>query len=196
MLYIKFDIQDTSAYQDFQKLYGHMVAVRQPDHEFDDDEGPDFDWDNMPQEEVTRSLEILDAFLDEAPQARRYKSLIPDYAHLFMGRYFQGAHQTLETLAIDDMLSLFNYLEFDFEVDMNRLEKLGEASGIVEFSTGNYPFGGLERFFITLKAFGLIPTECFDGFTIAALQWKSAFEYTASELPERTKDYLRQYGNS
>jgi len=192
MLYIKFDIQDTSSYQDFQKLYDHMVAVRQPDHTFDD-EGPHFDWDSMTQKEVDTSLEILNAFLDEAPQARRYKSFIPEYAHLFIGQYLQGTHQTLKTLNIDDMLSLFNYLEFDFEVDMNRLEKVGETSGIVEFSTGNYPFGGLERFFITLKAFGLIPTECFDGFTIAALQWESAFEYTASQFPERTKEYLRTY---
>lgn len=193
MLYIKFDIRDTSTFEDFQKLYDHMVAVRQPDHRFDDDEGPDFEWESMNEEEVAASLEILNAFLDEAPEARRYKSLIPDYAHLCIGRYLHGTHQTLETLDIEDMLSLFNYLEFDFEVDLDRLEKFDETSGIVEFSTGNYPFGGLERFFMTLKAFGLIPTECFDGFTIATLEWESTFEYTASELPERTKEYLRQY---
>ncbi len=192
MLYIKFDIQDTSRYQDFQKLYDHMVAVRQPDHTFDD-EGPHFDWDSMTQEEVDSSLEILNAFLDETPESRRYKSFIPEYAHLFIGQYLQGDHQTLETLDINDMLSLFNYLEYGFEVDLNRLEKEHKDTGIVEFSTGNYPFGGLERFFITLKAFGLIPVECFDGFTIATLKWESAFEYTAGELPERTKEYLRKY---
>lgn len=193
MLYIKFDIQDASKYQDFQKLYDHMVAVRQPDHRFEDDEGPDFNWDGMTQKEVDAALEILNTFLDEAPEARRYKSLIPEYAHLFIGHYLQGTHQTVGTLDIDDMLSLFNYLEYGFEVDMNRLEKLEVGFGIVEFSTGNYPFGGLERFFITLKAFGLIPTECFDGFTIATLEWESAFEYTASKLPEKTKQYLHQH---
>lgn len=193
MLYIKFDIQDASTYQDFQKLYDHMVAVRQPDHIFDDNEGPHFDWDGMTQEEVDASLEILNAFLDETPEARRYKNLIPEYAHLFMGRYLQGAHQTLETLDIDDMLMLFNYLEFGFEVDLNRFEKLQENFGIIEFSTGNYPFGGLERFYITMKAFGLIPTECFDGFTISELLWESAFDYTAKEVPERTEEYLSHY---
>lgn len=173
-----------------------MVAVRQPDYTFKDDEGPDFEWSSMSQEEVGASLEVLNAFLDETPEALRYKSLIPEYALLFLGHYLQGTHQTLETLDIDDMRSLFTYLEFGFEVDLNQLKKIDEMSGIIEFSTGNYPFGGLERFFITLKAFGLIPTECFDGFTIATLQWESAFEYTASELPERTKDYLRQYKNN
>ena len=81
-------------------------------------------------------------------------------------------------------------MEYGFEVDLDNLEKINERSGVVEFSTGNYPFGGIERFLITLRAFDLIPTECFDGFNICEFDWLSDFEYNTINLPEKTKAYL------
>ena len=74
-------------------------------------------------------------------------------------------------------MSIFNYLEFGFDVDLNCLEVFKKDKGIIKFSTGNFPFGGLERFFITLKAFQLIPIECFDGFSVNQIDWKSDFDY-------------------
>ena len=192
MLYTKFNIQDSSKYQDFERLYEHMVKVRQPCFKFEENEGPEFDWDGMTQAEVDDAVQKLSDFLDQAPEERRYLALIPDYANEFLEGYLQGDNEKLGALGIPEALSIFNYLEFDFEVDMDKLEKLNEQLGIVKFSTGNYPFGGLERFLITLRAYDLTPTECFDGFNICALEWSSNFEYNTVELPERTKVYLNR----
>tara|TARA_A100000171_G_C2097402_1_gene127825 strand:+ start:283 stop:864 length:582 start_codon:yes stop_codon:yes gene_type:complete len=192
MLYIKFNIQDNSKYQDFEKLYDHMVKVRQPGFEFEEEDGPEFDWDGMTQAEVDAAVKKLSDFLDQAPEERRYLALIPAYVNEFLQSYLQVDNEKLGALGIQETLSIFNYLEFDFEVDMDNIEKLNAQSGIIEFSTGNYPFGGLERFLITLSAYGLTPTECFDGFNVCEIEWNSDFEYSAIELPERTKVYLNR----
>ena len=70
------------------------------------------------------------------------------------------------------------------------MDKLNEDVGIIKLSTGNYPFGGLERFFMTLKAFDLSPIECFNGFTVFEFEWTSEFEYEGIILSEKTKRYL------
>lgn len=195
MLYIKFNIQDNSKYEDFKKLYEYMDEVRQPGFKFID-EGPEFDWDSMKtQEEVDAAVEELNDFLDTEPEARRYKEIIPSYVNVFLEKFLQIDNEKLGSLGIHDALSLFNYLETGFEVDMDTLEKINEHSGIVNFSTGNYPFGGMERFLVTLKAYNLLPTECFDGFTICKFEWRSDFEYTSTQLPEKTKEYLRMKQN-
>lgn len=192
MLYIKFNIQDRSKYQDFERLYEHMVEVRQPGFKFEEEEGPEFDWDGMTQTEVDDAVEKLSDFLDQSPEEHRYLALIPTYVNKFLQSYLQIDNEKLGALGIQEVLSIFNYLEFDFEVDMDKLEKFNEHSGIVEFSTGNYPFGGLERFLITLKAYDLIPYECFDGFSVCEIKWASDFEYNTPELPEKTKEYLNR----
>ena len=190
MLYIKFDIQDTSKYEDFQRLYEHMVNVRQPGFKFVDND-PVIDWDSMQtQEEVDAAVNELSDFLDQEPEVHRYKELIPDYVAVLLDKYIQADNEKLESLGIQNVLSVFNYLEYGFEVDLDHLEKINEYSGVVKFSTGNYPFGGIERFLVTLKAFGLVPTECFDGFNICKFEWLSDFEYNATNLPEKTRVYL------
>lgn len=194
MLYIKFNIEDVSTYQDFQKLYDHLVSIRQPGFEFND-EGPEFDWDSMTVQEVEEATKQLIDFLDEKPEVRRYQKLIPAYAHTFLERYLDVDNETLQSPEMQEVLSIFNYLEYGFEVDLDHLKKTEEHSGIIEFSTGNYPFGGMERFLITLKAFGLLPTECFNGFTICTFKWVSDFEYDTIEFPDKTKDYLKKYRN-
>ena len=85
-----------------------------------------------------------------------------------------------------------NYLECGFEVDLNCLEEQQGNIGIAKFSTGNYPFGGLERFIMVLHAFDILPTECFDGFAINQFKWTSNFDYDLIELPEKTKQYLKK----
>lgn len=192
MLYIKFNIQDSSKYEDFQKLYEHMVKTRQPGFDFIEEDAPEFDWDSMKtQEEVDDAVEKLSEFLDQEPEVHRYQKLIPSYANEFLERYLRLDNDKLGPLGVLYTISIFNYLEYGFEVDMNKLEKKNEKSGLVEFSTGNFPFGGMERFLITLKAFDLIPTECFDGFSINELEWISNLEYTTIKLPKKTKEYLK-----
>ncbi len=190
MLYIKFKIQDTSKFEDFKTLYNHMVLVREPGFQFTD-EGPIIDWDTKKtQEEVDAAVAELSYYLDHEPEFHRCKELLPEYVTELLEKYLQDDNEKLGALGIHNVLSIFNYLEFGFEVDMNALKKLDEHSGIVEFSTGNYPFGGIERFLITLKAFDIIPTECFDGFAVCELNWIADFDYNSTKLPEKTKAYL------
>jgi hypothetical protein len=169
-----------------------MENVRQPNFEFED-KVPEFDWNNMNDKEVEEALRIIDESLDEDLIVfRRYEKVIPKYANLFFLKYFNIDNDKLGDLGVQEVLSIFNYLEFGFEVDLNNLEDLGESTSIIEFSTGNYPFGGLERFFITLKAFNLIPTECFDGFSVNQIDWESDFQFNFMELEEQTKVYLKK----
>lgn len=194
MLYIKFNIQDSQKYTDFQKVYEHMVEVRQPGFEFEEEEPPKFDWDNMTEEEGDEALKkLLEFDSQDEPEVKRYKTLIPDYANLFLEKYLQVDNDKSGPLGILEACSLLNYLEFGFEVDMNNLEKLTENSGLVEFSTGNFPYGGMERFLMVLKAFDLTPNECYNGFTIYEFNWTSDFEHDAIELPEKTKEYLKKF---
>ena len=182
MLYIKFTIQDQQKYQDFQKVYDHMVMVRQPDFEFEEEEDDEFDWNNSSQEEINK-------YLDESePEVKRYKRLFPEYANTVLESYVKYDESIAGVYGFD-IKGIFNYLEFSFEVDMDNLRTLKDTIGLVEFSTGNYPFGGLERFIMTLKAFDLIPTECYNGFTIYQFKWISEFIYEGIDLPEKTKLY-------
>ena len=186
MLYIKFEIQDSSKFEDFQKLYDHMVKVRQPGFKFDE-EGPEFDWDTMPEEKVQAALEELNTFLDQQvePKKHRCNELLPIYANEFLESYLQSKSKNLESFGSQDVFSIFNYLEFGFEVDIDNLKKINERVGVVEFSTGNYPFGGMERFIMTLAAYNLKPVGCFDGFNKCKFNWTSPFEYETIMLSKK-----------
>jgi len=204
MLYIKFKIKNPSKYIDFQKLFDHMVATRQVGFQFDNEvseevEEPEHDWDNMNDDEIQN---VINGWFEETsnskpihtPEMKRYQQLIPAYASDFLDLYLGFDKQRAGDFAFH-ALSIFNYLESTFEVDMDNLKKQSDTIGIIEFSTGNYPFGGMERFLMTLKAFDLIPTECFNGFTIYEFNWTSAFEHDAIEFPEKTKEYLLSFKN-
>lgn len=192
MLYIKFQIEEATKYNDFVKLYNHLEMVRQPGFEFED-EVPEFDWDNMNENEVNEALKLIDESLDEElVEYKRYQEVIPEYANLFFEKYLKLDNDKLGNLGIHDVLSIFNYLEFGFEVELDTIKKIKESLYVIEFSTGNYPFGGLERFLITLKAYNLIPLECFDGFSINEIKWNSDFEYSFLELKKQTEVYLKK----
>jgi hypothetical protein len=191
MLYIKFKIQDFSKFTDFQKLYDHMVEIRQPGFAFAEEKPPEFDWDKLTKEEADVALIKLDDFFEQdAPEIRRYQKLIPRYANEFLERYLQIDNEKTGLPGILETLSILNYLEYGFEVDLENLEKPNEDLGLVEFSARSYPYGGMERFLMTLKAFELIPTECYNGFTVYEFDWVSDFEHHAIELPEKTTEYL------
>jgi hypothetical protein len=192
MLYVKFKIQEAEKFNDFKKLYKHLVDVRQSDFDFED-EVPDFDWDIMNESEVEEAQKKIDESLDdEALALKRYKKVIPNYATSIFKKYFQIDNDKLGNLGIQEVLSIFNYLEFGFEVDFNNLELLNDDNGIIQFSTGNFPFGGLERFFVTLKAFNIIPAECFDGFSVNQINWDSEFSYDFIELEKETEVYINK----
>ena len=192
MLYIKFQIEEATKYNDFVKLYNHLEMVRQPGFEFED-EVPEFDWDNMNENEVNEALKLIDESLDEElVEYKRYQEVIPEYANLFFEKYLKLDNDKLGNLGIHDVLSIFNYLEFGFEVELDTIKKIKESLYVIEFSTGNYPFGGLERFLITLKAYNLIPLECFDGFSINEIKWNSDFEHSFLELKKQTEVYLKK----
>lgn len=192
MLYIKFQIEEATKYNDFVKLYNHLEMVRKPGFEFED-EVPEFDWDNMNENEVNEALKLIDESLDEElVEYKRYQEVIPEYANLFFEKYLKLDNDKLGNLGIHDVLSIFNYLEFGFEVELDTIKKIKESLYVIEFSTGNYPFGGLERFLITLKAYNLIPLECFDGFSINEIKWNSDFEHSFLELKKQTEVYLKK----
>lgn len=185
MLYIKFNIEDRYKFEDFKKIYKHMVMVRQPDFKFDD-KGPDFDWDSMKEEEVDIALIELNNFLDQQAEPEKYrcKELFPSYVNEYIKDFFKEENNNIEQLGNLDTLSIFNYLEYGFEVDMSNLKKINQDTGIVEFSTGNYPFGGLDRFIITLAAYNLKPIMCFDGFNKCEITWNSLYQYNLNILPK------------
>lgn len=193
MLYIKFEIQDSSKYKDFQKLYNHMVMVRQPGFKFDE-EGPNFDWDTMTEAEINIAMVELNTFLDEQvePEIYRCKKLLPIYVNIFLENYLRSDTENLESFGSHDIYSIFNYLEFGFEVDMDSLENMNERLGIVKFSTGNYPFGGLARFIMTLAAYDLKPIECFDGFNVCKFKWISEYKYE-SIISTQTKNPFQTF---
>ncbi|GAB5526199.1 MAG: hypothetical protein Roseis2KO_40710 [Roseivirga sp.] len=194
MLYIKFTITDSKKYTDFQKVYDHMVQVRHPGFTFEEEEMPELDWDEMTDKEIEDGLKTqFDFSARDDPEAQRYGELIPGYANAFLEGYLRVDNAGLGPLGMLEVCSILNYLEFGFEVDMDKLEKFDDGTGLVEFSTGNYPYGGMERFLMTLKAFGLIPVECFNGFCVYEFDWTNDFEHEAIELPEKTKAYLKTF---
>ena len=186
MLFIKFKIEDSKKYQDFLKLYHHMVAVREPNFQFEEESVPEIDWDNLSEIETKAALEKIDEFFDEDPEDRRYKKIFPKYADEFLKSYIKSDAEIAGAYGFD-IKGIFNYLEFSFEVNFDALKPLKNDVNLIEFSTGNYPFGGLERFIMTLKAFDLIPLECFDGFNVFKFDWTSEFTYQTIALSEKTK---------
>lgn len=196
MLYIKFNIEDSSKYEDFQKVYAHMVKTRTPGFNFQEDEDSlEIDWESLTtQKEIDDAVEELSNYLDKSPEFHRFQKVFPLYAQEYLEKYLQNESEKHELLSVSETVSIFNYLEVGFEVDMVQLERQDKKHGLIEFSTGNFPFGGLERFLITLNAFHLTPTEYFDGFSICELQWSSPFEYSTTKFPKKTKKYLKSKG--
>lgn len=191
MLYIKFNINNPVKYNDFQKLYEHMVTVRQPDYVFEEEIEPEIDWDNLKEDEVEAAIQKLNDYGDSDKFAlKRYQELIPSYASSYIEKYLEHTQEKTTPISESDAVSIMNYLEWDFEVNMDQLEKTESNMAAVKFSTGNLPFGGLDRFIMTLKAYDLVSTECFNGFSIIDFNWINDFEFETKELQEKTKIYL------
>ncbi|MCV6630107.1 MAG: hypothetical protein OIF50_09625 [Flavobacteriaceae bacterium] len=183
MLYIQFEIKNNNKYAAFQKLYAHLVAIRQPDFE---ESPPEFDWDYLSDAETVTALEAIDTFYDEDLRAmQRYQEWIPDEVAAILWQYVGEDEESLG--------DFWNYLEYGFEVDFDALETSNANRGIICFSTGNYPFGGLDRFLITLGAFELLPNEAFNGFSVIAINWQDPFDFEVTELPDKTARYKNSF---
>ncbi|MFD1063713.1 hypothetical protein ACFQ1Q_10695 [Winogradskyella litorisediminis] len=192
MLYIKFNILDTSKFADFQKLYDHMVKVRQPNFEFEDETLPDFDWENMDEAQMQEAFDMMHDSCDTDAQAlKRYAKIIPKYANKFITEFIAADAEIAGAFGYKTS-DIINYLEASFEVDFTNIDTTSDNQGIIKFTTGNYPFGGLERFFMVLKAFDLEATECFNGFSVLEIIWLDSFQYTTVEKEEETKIYLQK----
>jgi hypothetical protein len=194
MLYIKFTIISLEKFIAFKEVYNYMCAIRKPGYQEEEEEEEEedsftIDWETATEEEI-------DAFMDEDGQKiELFHSLFPEYAKQFLGNYF-SYDNSKSILVNEDIISFLNYLEYGFEVDLNALEKQHNKEGIVKFSTGNFPYGGMERFLMTLRAFELHPTECFDGFEVYQFDWISEYEHEAINLPDKKVKYIESLQNN
>jgi hypothetical protein len=192
MLFIKFKINNPSKFAEFKLLFEHMIKVRKIGFKFEEEEEQVLDWENMTDEEA---VEVAGSLLDEPNYEEiRYKKLIPDYAQQFLRAYVSFDKKKTGDLSFST-LCIFSYLEFSFEVNMDELQELDTKQGVIRFSTLNFPYGGSERFLIVLRAYELIPFECYDGFTVYNINWQSHFVHEAIEQPEKTRRYLASFRN-
>ncbi|WOI39055.1 hypothetical protein R1T43_08545 [Alteromonas sp. CI.11.F.A3] len=184
MLYIKFGISSSSRVEDFTSLFFYMQEVRAPHYEFDV-QTPDYDWDNMTEEEISIAAQRTLQDPTELRLNQQLPSYVQDAIHEFAKRsevYGYGLE------------NMFSYIENDFEVEIDSLSYVSDVEGEVAFSTGNYPFGGIERFAVILKAFNLIPFECFDGFNVGTIEWNGDYMFDIIANPIKTKSYLFSLG--
>ena len=188
MLFIKFTIGDMEKYQDFRKVYEHMIMTREPGFEFEEEEALHSDWDSTSNSEVYEDISTSLLATKHPEEERRWFALIPDYAQKYLASYLGYDMSRAGALSFS-MLGILNYLEFSMEVEMNNLQIIKNLTGLVEFSALAYPYGGMERFLMVMKAFDLIPIECFNGFTVYEFDWVSEFTHEAIDLPEATRRY-------
>ncbi|GLB49380.1 hypothetical protein [Neptunitalea lumnitzerae] len=170
MLYVKFLVEDTIKYEDFLVLFAHMQKVREPNFKFDDEVDTSIDYANLTEEDFAYLLN------PNRHIEKRFRTYIPEYVNELLHIYV-GAKEETEDGLNSEVLSIFNYLESGFEVDFKESIKEVNHMKMITFTSGNYPFGGLERFLIVLKAFTLLPYECNDGFGIQEIEWISDFKY-------------------
>lgn len=182
MLYIIFKINEKEKFKDFLVVYNYMLDVRRLEYKEKEDDFK-IDW-------ATATEEEMNAFWDEdRPKITIFDTLFTTYASQFLLRFFDSENAT-SAFINENKVSFINYLQAGFEVCFDGLEELKDNKFMIKFSTGNYPFGGLDRFLITLKAFDLLPIECFNGFDVVQIIWTSEFKYEANVLSEKTKMYL------
>lgn len=188
MLYVKFNIEAYSKYEDFQKLYDHMVQVRQPGFNFEEEE-PEIDWDSMSPKEIDDMVEKISNPPD--PEQARYDLLIPDYVKQFYEAFLEFDSTRYGMFGFEP-LQVFNYLEFGLEADLTKLQQFDEKTGIIEFAPYGYPYGGMDRLLMTMRAYEFTPIESYNGFDVIEFQWTDDFDYQVTEFPERTQKYKAQ----
>ena len=128
----------------------------------------------------------IDDFMDEdTPKIALFHQLFPAYAQQFLSGYFSYENNK-SRLVREDLLPFFNYLEYGFEVDLYPLEWLSSHEVLLKFATGNYPYGGMDRFLMTLKAFELRPDDVDTIRTLMSL-------YENTEMDDKFKTMKEKY---
>lgn len=190
MLFITFTISNPEKYTDFCMLYEALVKVRTLEQTQTKSDLSSINWDTLDQNDMDA---LLDDFMDEdAPLRNKYTALLPSYVQTFIEKQWQHEYQDITDFD-EQKINLYSYLETDFEVEFKELQKINTSKGIITFETGNFPFGGLDRFIMVLQAYKLVPEQCYNGFTVFKFHWKSVYEFEAIELPEETAEYLKSF---
>ncbi len=116
-----------------------------------------------------------------------WKKLIPHYAQNINGTYYKDdlTDKPEDRWGFRDMVS---YLQFGFEVEFDYLE-VKDRHARIGFSAYAFPYGGMDRFLMFLKAYDCIPSESYNGFEVIRFQWQGDFEYEVTNHPEETKAY-------
>jgi hypothetical protein len=176
MLYIKCKISFPENVIAFQKFYKYLLKDKKEVYQMKAYE--DFmDLEDRLQE---RALKLYDEYFPLKAQ-----SFINDFLE------YEGGFNEIKG---ESITSLFSYLDVDFEVDFTNLVIENDIL-CINFSTGNYPYGGMRRFLMVIKAFGGEPIECFNGFDVYEFKWTSKYEHKAKVLKDKTKSYLNLHNN-
>ena len=117
-----------------------------------------------------------------------WKTLIPPYAQEFIGRYYKDDlnEKPEDRWGFTDMVT---YLQFGMEVEFDYLN-IEESTARIGFTAYAFPYGGMDRFLMFLKAYECIPVESYNGFRVIEFHWQGDFAYEVTEQPEKTAAYL------
>jgi hypothetical protein len=128
---------------------------------------------------------------EESKPLEFWEETIPEYAKMFLQEFYT-LENALSPLVRENFISTVNYLEFGLEVDFTGLIMVNATTTRINFEALGYPYGGMDRLLIFLKAFDCIPNEVFNGFSICQISWDTLYDYSAIELPEETATYLKR----
>ena len=117
-----------------------------------------------------------------------WEVLIPTYAKEIIAKYY---HE--QPISKESFENFINYLEFSLEADFNELSIIDKNKALIKYTPIAYPYGGMERLLVLLRAFDCIPTECYNGFTVYQFKWNSLFDHDAIELPKQTEIYKASF---
>lgn len=125
---------------------------------------------------------------EESKPIEFWQEMIPNYAKDFLGGYYEE-EKALSMLIPASFTDTINYLEFGLEVDLEGLVQVDETKIRLDYTALSFPYGGMDRLMIFLKAYDCIPCEAYTGFSVVKLNWTSAYDYEATELAEETQLY-------
>ncbi len=148
------------------------------------------------QEKYTIFKKIYDVLYEIKPKEESkplvfWEETIPEYAKTFLQRFYK-LENALSPLVRENFKATVNYLEFGLEADFTNLTMINATTASIGFQALGYPYGGMDRLLIFLKAFDCIPNEVFNGFSVCQLSWDTLYDYSSLDLPKKTATYLKR----
>lgn len=126
---------------------------------------------------------------EERSSDKLWLKLIPLYAREFIGRYYQDKPcEEYDWEKLYGYRDMVTYLQFGFEVEFDSLKVTGSTARL-SFGAYAFPYGGMDRFLVFLKAYECIPTWAYNGFEVIQFHWEGDYAYDVTEFPEKTKAY-------